>query len=47
MKKTKILALGLAALMGLAPVTACSQGGSGESSEPQSSSLLPVLGLRP
>ena len=37
MKKTKILALGLAALMGLAPVTACSQGGSGESSEPQSS----------
>ena len=34
MKKTKILALGLAALMGLAPVTACSQGGSGESSEP-------------
>ena len=37
MKKTKILALGLAALMGLAPVTACSQGGSGENSEPQSS----------
>lgn len=37
MKKTKILALGLAMLMGLAPITACSQGDGGENSQPQAS----------